>query len=78
MGAYQNRQDLLGTVLDRQGSHLVGGNLYRMDPGRQGQREGSHLVETVLAVGSSAALVGAVGLVVRPDATVLAVPIALS
>lgn len=70
-------RSLQGTVQDHQGSRLEVESLFHMDPGRQGRREGSHLVGTVLAVESWAALVaGAVGLVVRPDAIDLAVPIA--
>lgn len=45
-----------------------------MDQGRQGRREGSRRAGTVLAVGSSVALVAGAGLVARPDATDLAVP----
>ena len=76
MEAYQTRQ-VLGMVLDRRGSHPEEGTLVHMDLGHQGRREGNHPAGTVLAVESSAALVaGVAGLVARPDATGLAVPVA--
>lgn len=49
-----------------------------MDLGHQGRREGSRRAGIVLAVESSVALVAGAGLVARPDATGLAVPVAHS
>jgi hypothetical protein len=73
--AYQSHRGLREKVLGRQGNRPEEESLFRMDQGRRGRREGSRRAGTVLAVGSSVALDAGAGLVVRPDATDLAVPV---